>query len=295
MGRFINPFTDWGFKMIFGQEANKDIIIFFLNELLKGEKVIEDLVFLDKEQLGTASEDRSLIYDIYCKTSTDEHIIVEMQNKSQANFVDRTLYYVSKSLVAQARRGNDWRYNVTAVYGVFFMNFKLGNVLDEKLRTDVVLADKETGHQVSDKLRMIYLQLPFFQKEESECNNDFERLIYVLKKMDVLDRMPFEKKNFLFTKLAEIAEVRKLSQQERDAYDESLKKYWDSCNVFATAIEDGKAEGLAKGLAEGRAKGRAEGRTEVAWNLLLKGMSEDFVQQVTGLSEKEINDLKQKK
>lgn len=59
MGRYINPFTDWGFKKIFGQEANKDILIFFLNELLKGERVIEDLSFLDKEQLGAYEGDRS--------------------------------------------------------------------------------------------------------------------------------------------------------------------------------------------------------------------------------------------
>lgn len=314
MGRFINPFTDWGFKMLFGQEANKDILIFFLNELLKGERKIEDIEFLDKEQLGDSSDDRSLIYDVYCKTGDQEYIIVEMQNKSQANFVDRSLYYVSKSLVSQAHKG-DWRYKVTAVYGVFFMNFKMANALDAKLRTDVILADRDTGRQVSDKLRMIYLQLPYFNKSENECENDFERIIYVLKKMEALERMPFEKKNFIFTKLAKIAEVRKLTDRERIAYDTSLKKYWDTYNVFTTAVEEGlakgHAEGRAEGLAEGRAKGlaegRAEGRTEglsegeakgrrkslesIAVKMARGGMAYDAIEKFTGLSEDEIKTI----
>ena len=52
MGRFINPFTDYGFKKIFGQEISKDLLIDFLNDLLKGERVITDLTFLNNEQLG---------------------------------------------------------------------------------------------------------------------------------------------------------------------------------------------------------------------------------------------------
>lgn len=51
MGRFINPFTDYGFKKIFGQEISKDLLIDFLNDLLKGERVITDLTFLNNEQL----------------------------------------------------------------------------------------------------------------------------------------------------------------------------------------------------------------------------------------------------
>ena len=47
--RFVNPFTDLGFKIIFGQPASKALLIILLNELLSGEHHIEDLTFLDKE------------------------------------------------------------------------------------------------------------------------------------------------------------------------------------------------------------------------------------------------------
>ena len=83
MGKFINPFSDWGFKLIFGQEITKDLLISFLNDLLKGEHVIADITFKDKEQLPETKDMRGIIYDIYCTTDKGQHIIVEMQNRYQ--------------------------------------------------------------------------------------------------------------------------------------------------------------------------------------------------------------------
>lgn len=99
MSKFINPFTDIGFKRIFGQEVSKPVLIAFLNALLVGERSITDVKFLDKEQLGLSDGDRSLIYDIFCETDDGEHIIVEMQNKYQPYFKRRSIYYLSRSIV----------------------------------------------------------------------------------------------------------------------------------------------------------------------------------------------------
>ena len=74
--RFVNPFTDLGFKIIFGQPASKALLIILLNELLSGEHHIEDLTFLDKEDRSENIHDKGIIYDLYCRTSTSEYIIV---------------------------------------------------------------------------------------------------------------------------------------------------------------------------------------------------------------------------
>ena len=71
MAKYINPFTDVGFKIIFGQDINKSLLLDFLNNLLTGEKEIVDITFLDKEQLPDVVEGRSAIYDILCKTSEE--------------------------------------------------------------------------------------------------------------------------------------------------------------------------------------------------------------------------------
>ena len=192
MGRFINPFTDVGFKRIFGQEINKDLLIDFLNALLEGEKKIKDITFLDKELLPEFEKDRSVIYDVYCTDESNEQFIVEMQNREHVHFRERAVYYLSRAIARQGEKGSEWMFNIKAVYGVFFMNFRMPGQKKHKLRTDVELADRETGESFSNKMRFIFLELPAFEKEEDDCQNDFERWIYVLKHMDTLQRMPFK-------------------------------------------------------------------------------------------------------
>lgn len=105
MARFINPFTDVGFKRIFGQEINKDLLIDFLNGLLEGEKHIVDIRFLDKEVLPAFAQDRGVIYDVYCTNESGEQFIVEMQNRPQVNFRERALYYCRVSWRVRANAG----------------------------------------------------------------------------------------------------------------------------------------------------------------------------------------------
>ena len=122
MGKFINPFMDVGFKRIFGQEVNKDLLIDFLNSLLEGEKRVRDIRFLDKELLPEYAAGRGVIYDEYCVDESGEEFIVEMQNREQVNFRERALYYLSRAMARQGERGVDWRFDLKAVYGVFFIN-----------------------------------------------------------------------------------------------------------------------------------------------------------------------------
>ena len=154
MGKFINPFTDVGFKRIFGQEINKDLLIDFLNALLEGERSVKDIRFLDKELLPEFSKDRGLIYDIYCTDEKGGEFIVEMQNKEHVNFRERTLYYLSQAIARQGERGADWKFGLKAVYGVFFLNFRLTD-LPSKLRTDIVLADRDTHELFTDKMNCL--------------------------------------------------------------------------------------------------------------------------------------------
>ena len=104
MGKFVNPFTDVGFKVIFGSELSKDLLIAFLNELLLGEHEIEDLSFLDKEDWADNIHNRGIVYDIFCRTTDGKNIIVEMQNRWHSHFLDRTLYYVCRGISRQGKR-----------------------------------------------------------------------------------------------------------------------------------------------------------------------------------------------
>ena len=108
-------------------------------------------------------------------------------------------------------------------------------------RTDVVLSDRDTHVPFSDKLRFVFLQLPCFKKEESECENDFERWIYVLKNMETLQRLPFKARKSVFEKLEQIVDIASLSKEERMKYDESIKVYRDQLATLDFAKQKGRA------------------------------------------------------
>lgn len=278
MRKFINPFTDIGFKKIFGQEVSKDLLIDFLNNLLKGERVINDVRFLDKEQLGFYDDDRSLIYDVLCETPGGERIIVEMQNRSQPYYKRRSIYYAAQAVVRQGERGKGWQYDVKAVYCISFLNFQQ-NDISERFRVDVTLMDMETKQSFSELLRLIYLQLPLFTKDYTECENDFERWICVLKDMDIMNRLPEAAKNSVFKKVAEIGELSSLTYEERLKYDDVLKRYRDTLAVMEGQKQEGFREGMEKG------------KTEIARNLKNDGIPLDVIARNTGLSIEEIEKL----
>ena len=218
-GHFVNPFTDIGFKIIFGQPASKELLITLLNELLAGEHRIENLIFLDKENHSDSMADAGIIYDLYCLTDTGEYIIVEMQNRFHSSFLDRTLFYMCRAIGRQVENLREKRrkerelqtgkpeteedfllsepmqenygsrYKLSTVYGIFLMNFREPG-LEEKFRTDTVIADRESGKVVNPHFRQIFLQFPYFTKELKDCETLYDKLIYTLKNMQHWNRMP---------------------------------------------------------------------------------------------------------
>lgn len=290
MGRFINPFTDMGFKRIFGQEVSKNLLIDFLNDLLEGEKRIVNITFLDKEQLATAADDRSCIYDIYCENENGERFIVEIQNRGHRNFKERAIYYLSRTIANQGRKGPDWMFDLKAVYGVFFMNFHLES-RQTRFRTDVSLCDLRTNEPFSDKMRFIFLDLPAFTKDEETCETDFERWIYVLKNMEILQRMPFKARKSVFEELEKIADISALSKEDQEKYEHIIKVYRDNLATEQWALETGEKKGHEKGLQEGIQIGREEGLLDAARGMKAKGYPLEDIVQITGLSPKEIQAL----
>ena len=114
-----------------------------------------------------------------------------------------------------------------------------------KFRTDVALREKSSDSMFSDKLRFIYLSLPFFDKSEEECETGFEKWIYVLKYMEVLERLPFTAQKKIFNHLAKLADVRCLSSEEQEKYDESIKAvddYYSGLYDFASDYEGYRIE-----------------------------------------------------
>ena len=165
-----------------------------------------------------------------------------------------------------------------------------------KFRTDVALREKSSDSVFSDKLRFVYLSLPFFDKSEEECVTGFEKWIYVLKYMEVLERLPFTAQKKIFNHLAKLADVRCLSSEEQEKYDESIKAADDYYSGLYGSYVEGEEKGIAKGIAKGRAEGMAKGmekeKIATAYRLLSMGLSEAQVSTATELPLEEIQKMR---
>ena len=294
MARFIDPRVDWAFKRIFGSEDTKECLITFLNGLFEDELVIKDVTFAKTEKLGLRPDDRGVVFDVYCITNKGKHVIVEMQKKEQEYFADRALYYTARAIVQQGVRGI-WDYHLAPVYTVCFMDFVSSSPILKKFRTDLVLTDLQTRQLVSDRMRIVYLQLPLFDKHtEAECMDIFDCWIYIVKNMNMFEQMPFSEKYPVFRKLAEIGDLRKLSREELELYDEDIKNMRD---IYATRKFDekrGMEKGMAKGMEIGMAKGMEKEKLATAQRLLSMGLSDEQVSTVTELPLEDIQKMRKK-
>jgi predicted transposase/invertase (TIGR01784 family) len=279
--KFINPFTDFGFKRLFGEEPNKDLLMDFLNELLKEEQgEIVELTYLKTEHLGTSELNRRAIFDLYCTNIKGEKFIVELQKTKQSRSIgikDRTLYYSTFPIQEQAVKGSEWDFELKKIYTIAILDF----IFDEdkaetdKYRYNVKLSDIITHKVFYDKLTFIYLQMPKFNKEVNELETRFEKWMFVLKNLHKLDRIPDKLRENIFEKLFLTAEIAKFSKTEHQHYEDSLKYYRDLKNSLDTAKAEGEQIGLQK----------------VALNAKKKGMSIKDISELTGLSEEEISAL----
>lgn len=284
--KYINPFTDYGFKKLFGEELNKDLLLDFLNELLKEEQgQIKELTYLKTEHLGLTELDRKAIFDLYCENERGEKFIVELQKSKQNFFKDRTVYYSTFPIREQAKRA-DWNYELKAVYTIAILDFVFEADKNEpdKFRYDVKLKDIETNKVFYEKLTFIYLEMPKFKKTIDELETRFDKWLYVISNLNKLDRIPDSLREQIFEKVFETAEIAKFTPAQVLSYEDSLKYYRDLKNSLDTAREEGEMEGILKG--------KLEGKIEVAKNMLSMNVAADIVMQATGLSEEEIKTLR---
>ena len=243
---FINPYTDFGFKKLVGTEMNKDLLISFLNALFNNsEREIEDVQYLNGENLGDGYGDRRSVFDVYCMTKDGSRFIVEMQKAEQTYFKDRSVYYATTPIRQQAPKGK-WDYHLEDVYTVGILNFEFPN--DEypadSYRHEVKLKDVEDNHVFYDKLTFVYLEMPKFNKSEDELVTMFDKWMFVLRNLSRLLERPKALQDRIFQRLFDQAEIAKYSDAERRLYEASQKEYWDYTSTLETAERKGIQLGM---------------------------------------------------
>ena len=301
--RYINPYTDFGFKKLFGTELNKDLLISFLNALFKDKLEITDLTYLNNEHLGDGITDRRAVFDVYCQLSDDSRIIVEMQKTEQAYFKDRSIYYSTFPIRERLRVGElcsgmqgqkgEWDYHLKDVYTVGVLNFCFpdGEYPADSMIHEIKLKDVEDNHVFYDKLTFVYLEMPKFKKKEEELDTMIDKWMFALTNLSRLLERPKALQERIFTRLFEQAEVARFTPVEREEYVASKKDYWDYYSTMKTSFDKGREEGRKEGMEEGRAEGQALERIKNAQSLKANGIPLDLIVRSLSLSDDEIKQL----
>jgi hypothetical protein len=300
MSRYMDPTTDFGFKKLFGEEANKDIIISFITDVLELEAPLLDIQFLDKEQLPEAKEERIGIYDIFCQDVDGNRFIVEMQKSRLAYVKDRMIYYSTFPIAAQAKRGDEfltsldtgikadrirdvdvltfgkksiktsWNYYLDGVYCIAILAYRLNGSI-KAVNRNSLRNDEPPHEQFYDKLRFVTIELPLFDENKPGYSLDLHlnKWLYFLKYLPTFDVIPklFEG-DVVFQKAFRIAEMASFTPEERRAYNLNLKRIWDSYAALETSYHTGRKKGVKKGIKIGEKRGEFKGKIESLLMLL---------------------------
>lgn len=304
--RYAELLCDFMFKRLFGSEANKDVLIGFLNMLLE-DVHIEDVEFIPAEHMGMTDEDRKVIFDISCRCTDGRSFIIEMQKGYQRHFRERALYYTTYPINGQGRAAQEefvrqkaengdegrfkWDYNLKPVIVVAILNFKFEHEDGwpaERYHSSYRIREDLTREVMTDALRFVFLELGRFRKRLWELESVFDKWMYLLKHVHEMEEIPEKFADPSFKRLFLLAEIGNFTAEEYQQYQKSLTNMGDYDNIINTAVEDAEKRGRAAGLEEGEAKGleqgRAEGRRDAIVQMLRAGVSAEIIADALGLS-----------
>ena len=260
--RYADLLDDLAFKLVFGQESTKNVMIEFLNQVIK-DRTIVDVEFADKEVHPNVQDRKASIYDLLCKTDDGSRIIVELQKRKQDSYAERMLYYSMHQILKQVESGKS-SFDFCPIYVISILNFTLDqNNSIADVKTVYRLLEEEHSTLLTDRLTYIFIELPKFTKSADELEDDvLEGMYFCLKNMPLLKERPSALKHGVFDTIFETSELLVMDEDTRDKILENMTTDRDLKNQFDYARKEGHALGRAEGHAIGRAEGHAEGRVE---------------------------------
>ena len=282
--KYADLLDDDVFKLVFGRESTKDVMIEFLNQVIPDRKIV-DLEFIDKEMHPVERDAKGVVYDMFCKTDSGARIIVEVQRRKQPFYPERAIYYSTFQIQRQVEAGAD-TYDFLPVYVINILNFKMdGNKERPDVKSVYRLHEETTQRLLTDRVTFIFIELPKFKKSIDELDgNVLEGMYFCFKNMAVLEECPKVLTHQIFRKIFEVSELYNMDQDTRDKVIHKMTTERDLRNQMAYARQEA--------IEEGRAEGRAEVHAEIAREMLADGMPVDKISKYTGLSVEEIEALK---
>ncbi len=297
---FVNLRSDVGFKAVFADRNNKDILIGVLNQILPPEARIEDIKeYSDREQRRDVPYGKKTVLDLVCVDRDDRTFVVEMQASEEDFFFERCVYYASGLYHLELSDGVRYK-GLRPVYVVSFLNYRLRHDDESLWDTDHFIShwrftEKRTGMVADQTISVIFVEMALFTKTLEECVTEFDRLFYIFKNSDGFQRIPewIKEAGGISRRLAEACEVAAFDKEKKLKYEIDKMNEWDiqAQKEYAVrkGLEEGLQKGLQKGLREGREEGLEQGREEtrlsIARKLFEAGTPVDVIVNCTGVDD----------
>ena len=293
---FVNLRSDVGFKAVFADRNNKDILIGVLNQILPPEARIEDIKeYSDREQRRDVPYGKKTVLDLVCVDKDDRTFVVEMQASEEDFFFERCVYYASGLYHLELSDGVRYK-GLRPVYVVSFLNYRLRHDDESLWDTDHFIShwrftEKRTGMVADQTISVIFVEMTLFTKTLEECVTEFDRLFYIFRNSEGFQRVPewIEEAGGISRRLAEACEVAAFDKEKKLKYEIDKMNEWDILAQREFAERKGLEEGLQKGLREGREEGLEQGREEtrlsIARKLFEAGTPVDVIVNCTGVDD----------
>ena len=293
VGRYVDLLTNSGFKAVFGDRENKDVVMSVINALLPPHRHVTDIEYAPTEYQGRLIKNKEFRYDFMCKGVDGVAFIVEVQCYPEAYWFQRCVSYASRAYDRQNKKGDE--YNVPPVYLIGLMGVEMKHDSMETWKNryvaEYVFMEKLSHELQDDTIIIIFAELARFDKSLEECENDLERMLYVLKNVGRLNKKPEALRHEIFTRIFSACEIARFSEEKRIQYDQDMYDERRHMGEINTARRIGHEEGLAEGRVEGRAEGREEAKMATAKNLKQLGVDVETIAKATGLSKDAIENL----
>jgi len=277
--QFADPRTDFAFKLIFGNDKAKEVLISFLNAVLglAGIHAIAEVTILNPYQAPKIPTLKHSFLDVKCRDHRNVEFVVEMQVQYTEGFEKRIQYNACKAYVGQIPSGADYP-KLNQVVGITVVDFVLFKEFEHYLSRHE-FRETFSNNCYLDEIRHYFIELPKFTKNEAALETTIEKWCYFLKHAGHLQMIPEKLNEEPFRKAFEMANRANMTKEEWEAYDAASVIMQDQRGMVTAAWKDGRAEG------------KKEGKIEVARSMRQKGYDPKMIAELTGLSMKEIEEL----
>ena len=284
--RYVDILSDAGFKAVFGNQRNKQVLIDLINAVLPPDRTVREISYSTTEIPGFTLVNKSVRLDLRCTGLDGRKFIVEVQCYSQEHFFRRCVEYAVKVYDSGSLKGgNNWSarkrlaendytlpgYDIPPVYFIGLLNADLMSFRDSEIWDDRFVSEYTFREKLSHDVQDETIFLMFVELNRA---------------------LPEGMKTEVFERFFEACEIARFDADTKLNYEKDMVTERDYYNIISTARKTGKAEGLSAGLLKGREEGLIEGqsrkRINIAKAMKSKGLSSSMISDLTGLSESEI-------